>query len=118
MRKDLAASQGERKRFKGLFVRVGKKINYNGHSEDTILLQNVTDLSENRIVADHVWFTFSKVFDDAGIREGDVIAFDARVKSYKKGYVNRALNMNKRKEDFKLSHPTKVEILEHDSKAK
>lgn len=111
MRKVLGESQGERKRFTAVFVRIGKKTNYNGYSEDTILLQKITDLSENKIVADHVWFTFSKVFEEAGIREGDLIAFDARVKSYKKGYVNKALKVTKRKEDFKLSNPTKVEIV-------
>lgn len=111
MRTELSKSNGERKRFSGIFVRIGKKKNYNGYSEDTILLQKITDLTDNRIVADHVWFTFSKAFEDAGIREGDVIAFDARVKRYKKGYVNNALKHNSRKEDFKLSHPTKVEVL-------
>jgi hypothetical protein len=112
MRTTLAKNQGERKRFKGVFVRIGKKTNYNGYSEDTILLQNITDLSDNRQVADHVWFTFSKGFENAGIREGDLIAFDARVKSYKKGYVNKDLNMRERKTDYKLSHPTKIEIIE------
>jgi hypothetical protein len=112
MRTTLAKDLGERKRFKGIFVRIGKKTNYKGYSEDTILLQNIIDVSENLQVADHIWFTFSKVFEEAGIREGDLIAFDARVKDYKKGYVNKALNMRKRKTDFKLSHPTKVEIIE------
>jgi hypothetical protein len=112
MRKKLAESQGERKRFKGTFIRIGKKTNFKGYSEDTILLHNIIDISENQLVADHVWFTFSKVFDAAGIREGDVLAFDARIKSYKKGYVNKALNTGKKKTDYKLSHPTKVEIIE------
>ena len=112
MRAALSKSDGERKRFTGIFIRIGKKTNYKGYSEETILLKQITDISENRLVADHVWFTFSKVFEDAGIREGDLIAFDARIKSYKKGYVNSARNMRKRKTDFKLSHPTKIEIIE------
>jgi hypothetical protein len=112
MRTALSKNEGERKRFKATFVRVGKKTNYKGYSEDTILLQNIIDIADNQRVADHVWFTFTKTFEDAAIREGDIIAFDARIKRYTKGYVNKALNIKKRTTDFKLSHPTSVEVVE------
>lgn len=93
------------------FVRVGKKRNFKGYSEDTILLKDIIDVETENCVADHVWFTFTKVFEAAGIREGDTITFDARVKSYSKGYVNKSLGMTRRKTDFKLSHPTKVQVI-------
>jgi hypothetical protein len=112
MRTTLGKNEGERKRFSATFVRIGKKKNFKGYSEDTILLQNIIDISNNERVADHVWFTFSKAFEDANIREGDIITFDARIKRYTKGYVNRALGMKRQTTDFKLSHPTRVEILE------
>jgi hypothetical protein len=110
MRTALSKDEGERKRFKATFVRVGKKKNFKGYSEDTILLQNIIDIAGNIRVADHVWFTFTKTFEDAGIHEGDVITFDARIKRYTKGYVNKALGMKKRSTDFKLSNPGKVKI--------
>ena len=112
MRTTLAKNEGERKRFRATFVRVGKKKNFKGYSEDTILLQNIIDITDNQRVADHVWFAFTKTFEDADIREGDIITFDARIKRYTKGYVNKALEMKRRTMDFKLSHPTKVEIVE------
>ena len=112
MRSTLATLDGERKRFTATFVRIGKKTNYKGYSEDTILLQHVTDLATQEVVTDHLWFTYTKAFEDAGIREGDRIAFDARIKSYKKGYVNKSMNLRKRQTDYKLSHPTRIEILE------
>lgn len=112
MRTALGKNEGERKRFRATFVRVGKKTNFKGYSEDTILLQNIIDIEDGTQVADHVWFTFTKTFEDAHIREGDIITFDARIKRYTKGYVNKALNTKKRTTDFKLSHPTKVEIAE------
>jgi hypothetical protein len=112
MRTSLSKNEGERKRFKGTFARLGKKKNFNGYSEDTILLQNIVDISDNQRVADHVWFTFTKTFEDADVRVGDIIAFDARIKRYTKGYVSKGLKMNKQTMDFKLSHPTKVEIVE------
>lgn len=112
MRTALSKEENQRKTFKAKFIRVGKKRNFKGFSEDTILLQDVIDVAENNLVADHVWFTFSKIFEVAGIREGDVITFDARIKRYSKGYVNKALGFKKRNIDFKLSHPTNVAIVE------
>jgi hypothetical protein len=112
MRTVLAKEENKRKTFRAIFSRIGKKRNFKGFSEDTILLQNVIDIDENKIVADHIWFTYSKVFELAGIREGDVITFDARIKRYSKGYVNKALGLKHRTTDFKLSHPTNVIILE------
>ena len=57
MRKELAAEEGKRKRFKAVFSGVGKKVNYKGYREQTILLRNIVDLESNKVVADHVWFS-------------------------------------------------------------
>jgi hypothetical protein len=111
MRHKLSAEEGQRKRYIATFSRVGKKRNFKGYSEDTILLVDVRDGNTNEKVCDHVWFTFSKAFEQIRFEEGMQISFEARVKEYKKGYVNRSLNVNRSKKDFKLSHPTKVEKL-------
>jgi hypothetical protein len=113
MRKELSKSNGERKKFSAIFSRIGSKKNYKGYSEPTVLLTSVTDLETNQKVADHLWFSLTKGFEENGIKEGkegSVIEFEARVKEYEKGYVNRALGMNKRSVDYKLSHPTKIII--------
>lgn len=91
--------------------RFGKKISYTGYSEETILLKNIRDVESNEIVADHLWFTFSLTFQKAKISEGCTIEFDARVKDYKKGYVNKKIGINNRKKDFKLSNPTKIVLI-------
>ena len=111
MRKKLSTSEGERRKFIATFSRVGKKRNFKGYAEDTILLTDVKDAELNSVVADHVWFSYSQTFDKAHLREGDEIEFEARVKAYEKGYVNKQLGINQRKEDFKLSNPTKVKVL-------
>jgi hypothetical protein len=111
MRKKLADKEGERKKFRATFERVGKKVNYSGHSEDTILLKNIIDVNTNQQVADHLWFSYTKGFEAINLTEGVVLEFEARVKEYHKGYVNRALKINNRKQDFKLSHPTKIKKL-------
>jgi len=108
MRKELAAEEGKRKKFKALFDRIGKKVNYKGYSEDTILLKSIVDIESNKIVADHVWFSYTKGFVNAALSLGDTLMFEARVKEYRKGYVNRDYKINKRTTDFKLSNPTKI----------
>jgi hypothetical protein len=111
MRKKLAETAGERKKFKGTFSRLGKKINYSGYSEDTILLVNIIDFETERCVSDHNWFSFTKGFEKIALTEGTEIEFEARVKPYKKGYVNKQLNINDQKIDFKLSNPTRIRLV-------
>ena len=108
MRRELAKEEGKRKKFQALFDRVGKKVNYKGYSEETILLKNILDLESQKIVADHIWFSYSKSFINASISVGDVIEFEARVKEYRKGYVNRNYKIDNSTTDFKLSNPTKI----------
>ncbi len=111
MRRELAKQEGQRKRFRATFIRLGKKTNYQGYSEETILLNRVIDTETGNVVTDHLWFSFTKGFQDARIQEGDTIEFEARVKEYKKGYVNRAYGINNRKQDYKLSHPTRIAVV-------
>ncbi len=111
MRKELAAQAEERKTFRAVFSRFGKKTNYKGYSEDTLLLTQVVDVALKQVVSDHVWFTFSKAFEDLALKPGDVIEFNARIKAYQKGYVNKRLGYHKKTEDYKLSHPTQLKKL-------
>jgi hypothetical protein len=108
MRKKLARDEGERKKFRATFERLGKKVNYKGYSEDTILLKNIVDVETNQLIADHLWFSYTKGFEGIDLQEGVVLEFEARVKEYTKGYVNRTLKINNKKLDYKLSHPTKI----------
>lgn len=108
MRKQLRALDQIRKTFRGVFEREGKKINWNGYSEPTILLRDITD-ETGRTVADHLWFSKTKSFEALGaLSKGDLLEFEARVTSYVKGYANAKYKINDRKTDFKLSRPTKV----------
>jgi len=111
MRKELAKADGIRKKFTGIFSRLGKKTNYQGYSEDTILLVNITDTETKQVVADHLWFSYTKSFEKVSLSEGVVVEFEARVKEYRKGYVNSQYKINHARKDFKLSHPTKIRII-------
>ncbi len=110
MRKVLGSKEGERKKFAAVFSRMGKKVNYKGYSEETILLVQVTDLETNVVVTDHIWFSYTKSFQGIALAEGVSVEFEARVKSYSKGYVNSRYKIDKRTKDYKLSHPTKVKL--------
>jgi len=111
MRKQLASVEGSRKKFAGIFSRFGKKTNYHGYADRTILLVNIVDLETNSRVADHVWFNYTKAFEKLLLEPGVRVEFDARVKIYKKGYVNAKYKIDNRSFDFRLSHPTGVKLL-------
>ncbi|MEX2234360.1 MAG: hypothetical protein WD824_19500 [Cyclobacteriaceae bacterium] len=110
MRKLLASGKGVRKKFQGIFSRFGKKSNYHGYSDETILLVQITDVETNKVVADHIWFGLTKGFEKLDLRPGMKVEFEARIKPYKKGYVNRRYNIDQSRMDFKLSNPTRVAV--------
>ena len=68
----------------------------------------VTDAETNTIVADHIWFSLTKGFEKLNLKPGMKVEFEARIKSYKKGYVNRRYDMDNSRMDYKLSNPTRV----------
>lgn len=111
MRKNLEDKVGQRKKFKATVTRFGKKVNYNGYTDITLLLTGITDAETKTVVTEHQWFAYTKGFEKAQLKEGDTFEFEARVKVYKKGYVNRKLSINQRQADYKLSHPTNIQVI-------
>lgn len=110
MRTGLKKEVGSRKKFRGIFVRTGRKAGFKGYSQETILLKNIIDLESGIVVTDHLWLNFTKGFEAAAIREGMAVEFEARITEYTKGYVNQGYKIDHRKKDYKLSHPTKFSV--------
>ncbi|MHA4812220.1 hypothetical protein ACX0G9_29260 [Flavitalea flava] len=109
MRTELKKTEMERGVFRGVFSKYGKKTNFRGPSTETILLTEIRN-SEGLFICDHLWFNLTKGFGKLGhLREGEILQFEARVKSYKKGYINKSAGINESTLDYKLSHPTKME---------
>jgi hypothetical protein len=102
MRKKLAEEVGIRKKFKGVFARYGKKVNYKGYSEETVLVEQIVNAETNQMMCDHIWFSLTKSFEKLNLTSGDVLQFDARIKEYKKGYKNSA---------HKITTPPKISSL-------
>lgn len=108
-REKLEAIKGDRRRFKGTFKEYSLKSAYRGLPNQTLLLVDVKTL-EGEKITDHLWFNLTKGFDALGdLHPGDIIAFDARVRPYMKGYVGRGVD--NREVDYKLNRPTKIELL-------
>jgi hypothetical protein len=113
MRHTLKQIEDLRSTFSGTFVRFGQKNGWEGRVETTILLKDITD-SHGGVVCDHLWFNLTKQFNCLGLKENDKVEFCARVKEYTKGY--KGWNEERQMErpiqrDYKLSHPTKVKLL-------
>ena len=108
MRKPLARMEGVRTRFSASFERYGSKHGWHSETVVTLLLEDLKD-SSGRVLADHVWLMETKAFKAAGpFAAGDGVSFDARVRPYVKGYVNRREYIDEREIDFKLGYPTRV----------
>jgi len=108
VRTHLQATEGVRATFQGTVARFGTKPAYRGPDIPTVLLRDVRDAS-GQIVTEHVWMVQGKQLQALCLQEGDMVAFDARVTSYIKGYRGRREDVYKPVEvDYRLSNPTRV----------
>lgn len=110
MRAQLKQINGIRKRFQGTVDSFGTKSGWK-YPLPTILLINVIGLSTNQLITDHLWFNLTKGFSKLDLKEGDIIKFDARVKSYYRGYKGYKEEIQWEHPielDYKLSHPTMI----------
>lgn len=117
MRTELKKKNGLRGEFSATFSRYGRASvagPYHGRREVvTLLFTNVCDAS-GKEVADHLWFQSCKQWAALGLRPGERVKFEARIKPYLKGYVGRdefGDHGDGRTTDYKLSHPTKARLV-------
>lgn len=108
MRTGLKNINGERRRFIATFERFGSKKAYKGPPIITLLFVNVRD--HNGVpYTSHVWFQDCKGWQGLNLQEGDNVVFDARVKTYTKGYKGRREDVySPITRDYKLSHPNNI----------
>lgn len=111
MRTELRKEAGNRKKFRGTFIRIGKKAGFNGYSQETILLKDIADALTGEQVTDHIWLNFTKGFENIHLQPGTIVEFQARIVEYKKGYKNSRFASGEQKKDYKLSHPTQIRIV-------
>lgn len=104
MREELKNIDGDRDTFIGKVERYGGK----GGGKFTVLLTNVTRKKDGRFITDHLWFNLTKGFKSLRLDPGEFVQFDARSKPYTKGYQGKKELNKPIKDDFKLSHPTRV----------
>lgn len=105
--------------FVGRIVREGAKSSFKGATLPTILLKDVRRVSDGKLMCDHLWLNKTKAIAALDLSVGLEMQFAARVKPYSKGYRGNKRDSRKViKQDFKLSHPTQVEIVESPHKKK
>ena len=113
MRDELRKKEGQRQVFSATFERTGVKNGYKGPKK-TILLKNIRD-HNGKVVSDHLWFNYTKGFAKHKLAPGCLVRFKARVKEYEKGYRGRREEVYAPIEiDYKLSHPTILEVTTED----
>lgn len=114
MRKELGKLANKRIKVFAEVDRFGKKHAYRGYNKDTVCLINVKDEYGNEL-CDHLWLVIGKQLKDLNINTGDKISFEARSKSYWKGYKGHREDVDRPiVKDYKLSNPTKfVKIVNH-----
>jgi hypothetical protein len=112
LRLELQKIRGLRRRFQGKVGRFGTKTGYNGQPLSTLLLLEIIEVENRKLITDHVWFTLGRQFEQLNLKEGDVVRFDARVTSYEKrcksewdGDEEFAFET-----DYRLSNPTKCAV--------
>lgn len=120
--RDLGSSS--RRRFIGIVSRFGFKTVYGGHVRPTVLLKDVRLAEEGihgTVLTDHLWFEKGVQCEELGCGEGDLIAFDARVSDYIKGYRGWRDDVYGKpvRRDYRLGRPTKFAKLSlQDEKAR
>lgn len=113
MRRRLGKQEGVRATFRGTFERSGTKPGWRS-VEITMLFTDITDADGNP-VCEHLWLNYTAGFARLSPwKPGDVVEFDARVKSYVKGYMGHRVDVYRPIEkDYKLSHPTRIKKIPH-----
>jgi hypothetical protein len=112
MRSQLKRVTGQRRQFTARFERFGVKTQFRGQEGRTVLLVDVRDEQE-QVVADHLWFSYTKGFAALNLQPGVHVKFDARVSPYIKGYHGHQEDTTWQhpiQRDYRLERPTKIEL--------
>jgi len=108
MREKLEPLAGQRLRFRGVFSKYGVKSSYKGLPRLTLILVDVEH--GGVVVTDHLWFNWTKGFQGLGLLcPGDVVAFDARVETYWKGYLGDEHDVQEK--DYHLTRQTRLKVV-------
>ena len=115
MRSNLKKLNGKRIQVVSEVERFGIKHAFRGLDLRTILLKNVADAVTGEFLADHLWMTCGKW--SQFLRVGEKIVFCGTVNKYTKGYKGGQWEIMLEcpiVEDYRLSRPTNVRVLNDD----
>lgn len=105
MRIELEKDAGERKVFYGTFNQFAIAKHRSNKTTRTLLLTDIKDI-EGHPVTDHVWMLSSRNFDDAKLKKGDQVKFQATIVNYIKNRVDKAGTFSM---DYTLEQPALIQ---------
>ena len=105
VREEFREKHFKRLTFEGIFKQFGKKRGYKGYLAQTILLIDVKEFQTEKVLTDHLWFNSTLRFKKLELSVGDIVKFDGRVRTYRKGYAENSHYY------YKISHPSKISII-------
>lgn len=109
--KQLIDNKNELRSYTGMFYKYSVRRTRGGSYKRTVLIKNIRD-SDNRLIADHVWFRCTTDFVILGILEkGDILQFKSRIKMYLKGYVNVKEGIDNRRTEYTFTQPSSVKMV-------
>lgn len=111
MRTSLLLKKEENSRYTGTFIRYGILYEY-GVRFTTALIRDIKCNGE--IVTDHQWFRINQGFENMELHSGDIIAFNADVAAYIKGYLGKNKQLKKKKSielDYQLVNLSNIEVI-------
>jgi hypothetical protein len=115
MRENFAKHLNLRSEWIGKVKKFGEKTTYKGYVEQTVLLVDVINASNETIHTDHIWLTVGKNL--RGLKIGMRIKFTARISEYLKGYLGSRYddyNPTVLETDYRLSYPSRFEVLSYE----
>lgn len=113
MREKLKNLNGQRITVTATFKRFGSKTAYKGPPIKTLLFTDVRGTA-GELLTDHLWFNMAECWEGLHLEPGHRVQFDARTKSYTKGYRGWRVDeedMPSVETDYKLSFPSRCKNL-------
>lgn len=107
MRKELLKYKDKRFRFIATVEKFSSEANFPGLTKKTIFLKDIKFQKTGESVVDQISYNVKKTIEKLNLSVGDIIQFDASVKTYVKGLVGPHEVIDVSRLDIKLTNTTK-----------
>ncbi len=114
MRERLQQLEGQRVRVQGTFVRYGVRPKFQP-LERTLVLNGIRDAETDLVLSDHLWFRFTKAFEQLGeLEQGMRLELEGTVTQYQREPYRGTRRVTRVPEsllDYRISRPGNIVIV-------